>query len=88
MLLPLGLGVNRELGNDWPSCLPGVDCAGAEVFVSDSTRKYAVAEEFGKDRRVPQMLLSGHADAKGKGADVEEGRQARMKLPNQLRETR
>lgn len=88
MRLSLELGGNRESGKGWPSCLPGVDCAGKEVLVSDSTKKLVVAEVFGKDGRAPQMLLSGHDDAKGKGADVEEGRQARIKLPKRLRETR
>lgn len=33
-------------------------------------------------------LLSGHRNAKDTGTGRDEGRQARMKLPNQLREKR
>lgn len=72
-------------GKDFPDCPVWVVQEKQQLWVTDSTRRCCVWE---RQESTTELLLSGHTSSKDTGKGREKGKQARIKIPNQLRETR
>lgn len=72
-------------GEGFPDCPGWVVQEKWQLWVTDGTRRCCVWEG---QESTAELLLSEHTNTKDTGKGREKGKQARIKIPNQLRETR